>query len=294
MSTAFFRRAAERYCAPAAAAAAAAAAGGGAVYLGQRGSANATARAITMTSSTASARIQTTAMTAIQRRGFSEKVVASEPTKAAASAAVKSEGGEGFLAWYESHLQSRPIPTKMVTGAFLWGLGDVVAQVVPAITHPNETPNGSFTFDYARLGRASTFGFALHAPIAHLHYNFLEWMTVRAGITGGVKVPVFKAFMEQFVYWSWFSNSLYHGAMGAMQGWTAQQCYDRIADVLWDTQKAQWAFWIPVQLVNFRYVPVRHQLNVVLLTSVVWTALLSAWYPPGEEEGERTEEKKER
>jgi protein Mpv17 len=68
--------------------------------------------------------------------------------------------------------------------------------------------------------------------------------------------------------------------MGAMQGMTPQQCYDRIADVLWDTQKAQWVFWIPVQLLNFRYIPVRHQLNVVLLTSVVWTALLSAWYPP--------------
>jgi hypothetical protein len=31
---------------------------------------------------------------------------------------------------------------------------------------------------------------------------------------------------------------------------------------------------------NFRYVPVRHQLNVVLLTSIAWTALLSMWYPP--------------
>ena len=85
------------------------------------------------------------------------------------------------------------------------------------------------------------------------------------------------------------SNSMYHGAMGAMQGMTGQQIYDRIADVLWETQKAQWAFWIPVQLLNFQFVPVRHQLNVVLLTSIVWTALLSAWYPPVDEE-EKTEE----
>ena len=35
-----------------------------------------------------------------------------------------------------------------------------------------------------------------------------------------------------------------------------------------------------MQLLNFRFVPVRHQLNVVLVTSIVWTALLSAWYPP--------------
>jgi len=47
--------------------------------------------------------------------------------------------------------------------------------------------------------------------------------------------------------------------------------------------QAQWVFWIPVQLLNFQFVPVRHQLNVVLVTSIVWTALLSAWYPPIDE-----------
>ena len=50
--------------------------------------------------------------------------------------------------------------------------------------------------------------------------------------------------------------------------------------------QAQWVFWIPVQLINFNFVPVRHQLNVVLTVSVVWTALLSAWYPPEEEKSE--------
>jgi protein Mpv17 len=77
---------------------------------------------------------------------------------------------------------------------------------------------------------------------------------------------------------------MYHGAMGAMQGMGAQDIYDRIGDVLWETQKAQWVFWIPIQLINFQFTPVRHQLNVVLLTSIVWTALLSAWYPPAKEE----------
>jgi protein Mpv17 len=73
---------------------------------------------------------------------------------------------------------------------------------------------------------------------------------------------------------------MYHGAMGAMQGHSPKQIYDHVCDVLWDTQKAQWAFWIPIQLLNFKFIPVRHQLNVVLVTSVVWTALLSMWYPP--------------
>ena len=71
---------------------------------------------------------------------------------------------------------------------------------------------------------------------------------------------------------------------------TPSQIYDRIADVLWETQKAQWVFWIPVQLLNFQFVPVRHQLNVVLLTSIVWTALLSAWYPPEDSEKDKTKD----
>ena len=46
-----------------------------------------------------------------------------------------------------------------------------------------------------------------------------------------------------------------------------------------------------MQLLNFRFIPVRHQLNVVLLTSIVWTALLSTWYPPQESATEEEERK---
>jgi len=51
-------------------------------------------------------------------------------------------------------------------------------------------------YDYARTGRAAFFGFALHAPTSHVHYNFLEWMTVQGGFKG-LQIPVFKTIMEQ-------------------------------------------------------------------------------------------------
>jgi len=77
-----------------------------------------------------------------------------------------------------------------------------------------------------------------------------------------------------------------------LQGFTVNQVYDRVASTLWDTLKAQWVFWIPVQLVNFKYVPVRHQLNFVLVVSLVWTSFLSLAFPPDlvvAEEGEEVE-----
>ena len=40
------------------------------------------------------------------------------------------------------------------------------------------------------------------------------------------------------------------------------------------------AFWIPAQLINFKYTPVRHQLNFVLVVSLVWTTFLSLAFPP--------------
>lgn len=214
------------------------------------------------------------------------------------TSATKSK--KSFMEWYESHLQTNPLPTKMVSGAILWGLGDVVAQLIPALafgggnmdgqikdsaeggsTSSGETAMKSpfMAYDIARTARVVFYGFAIHAPCSHVHYNFLEWMSVRLGYTG-VTMTVFKTFMEQFVYWSWISNALYHGSMGALQGQNVDQVYHRIADNLWETQKAQWVFWIPVQLLNFRFVPVRHQLNVVLITSIAWSALLSMWYPP--------------
>ena len=130
-------------------------------------------------------------------------------TTAAASAPPKKS--KTFLEWYEGHLQAQPIPTKMVTGSILWGLGDVVAQVVPTMffDDSDDTANNGDTtkegetkaivvkeYDYPRTARAMIFGCVIHAPLSHVHFNFLEWMTIRGGFTG-MSVPVFKAFMEQ-------------------------------------------------------------------------------------------------
>ena len=98
--------------------------------------------------------------------------------------------------------------TKSITGSILWGLGDAVAQVVPTFIQVGDdekktnAKNGqsqeikAFDYDYPRTARAVFFGFALHAPLSHVHFNFLEWMTIRGGFTG-LSAPVFKTVMEQ-------------------------------------------------------------------------------------------------
>mmetsp|Transcript_11087 Transcript_11087/g.22039 ORF Transcript_11087/g.22039 Transcript_11087/m.22039 type:complete len:268 (+) Transcript_11087:131-934(+) len=173
---------------------------------------------------------------------------------------------------YERSLETRPIFTKSVTGGILFGLGDFLGQHLSGEAKANG-------FDTPRWARAMAFGGIFYPLPAHLHYNFLEAMVKRMGVSKA-STPFVKTFVEQFVYWSYLSNAYYHAVLGALQGMTAHQVYDRVADTLWDTLKAQWAFWIPAQLINFKYVPVRHQLNFVLVVSLGWTSFLSVAFPP--------------
>jgi protein Mpv17 len=187
--------------------------------------------------------IQSSLLRKQQRSLFTEATSAAKPVgplKTPSSVTFSTEtsssskSSAGFVAWYESQLDVNPITTKAFTGSLLWGIGDSVAQTIPELAAGQPLK----PYDYARTGRAVFFGFALHAPLSHVHFNFLEWMTVKGGFSG-LNIPIFKTIMEQFVYWSWISNSLYHGAMGAMQGQGPTEISTRIADVLWETQKAQ-------------------------------------------------------
>lgn len=153
-----------------------------------------------------------------QRRMFASAPPLASPNKAAAAAAkpttlsIPSNSNRGFLPWYEHHLKQRPVSTKAVTGSILWGIGDVVAQIVPKVFFDDESDDKTSssneskassssisvldTYNFERTGRAMFFGFAIHAPLSHVHFNFLEWMTVKGGFTG-LSIPVFKTIMEQ-------------------------------------------------------------------------------------------------
>ena len=166
------------------------------------------------------------------------------------------------IAGYEVQLAQRPLLTKSVTSGVLYGIGDAIAQTVERRrAEPTADDGSAVTFDGARWLRAIAYGGLFYPLPAHLHYNFLERLVVVRWATPHARVPFLKMFIEQFVYWSYLSNAYYHAVLGALQGMSVSQVSDRVTSTLWDTLKAQWAFWIPAQLINFKYTPVRHQVS---------------------------------
>lgn len=171
-----------------------------------------------------------------------------------------------IMAKYSQLLVSRPIPTKMVTSGLLFGVGDCIAQKLGSPEQPH---------DFQRTMRASVFGFVFNGIVGHLHYQFLDTLVCKRFKTPVKMVPWVKVFIEQFVYWSWVSNGAYLYGMARLEGEHHHAGVDRVRNKIMDLQFGQWAFWIPVQWVNFKVVPVHWQLNYVLFFSIAWTTYLS-------------------
>lgn len=160
--------------------------------------------------------------------------------KGTAAATETPSFARRLMAGYEAQLEARPVLTKSLTSGALYGVGDWVAQTVERRNSAEPQP-----FDGSRWMRALAYGGLFYPIPAHIHYNFLEWLVVVRWGVATSRVPWVKMFIEQFVYWSYLSNAYYHGVLGALQGMSVAQIYDRIESTLWDTLKAQWAFCAP-------------------------------------------------
>ena len=92
---------------------------------------------------------------------------------------------------YERSLAYRPIFTKSVTSAVLYGAGDCAAQARSRSATQGE--EGAVRFDGARLLRAVLFGGVFYPGLAHLHYNFLERLVVHRLACRAAYVPWYRS-----------------------------------------------------------------------------------------------------
>ena len=80
------------------------------------------------------------------------------------------------------------------------------------------------------------FGCFIHAPLSHVHYNFFAIHYGANEVHGLLDTnfeSVYGTICLLVVDWG---ISIYFTAMGAMQGLNLSQIYQRICDVLWETQ----------------------------------------------------------
>lgn len=169
-----------------------------------------------------------------------------------------------FRCWglYESMIRRNPIAFDALTSSLLWGGGDVSAQM---LEQPDE-------IDWRRVGMQATYASVIWAPFGHYWYRALD----RFGHHIAASVVPSKRHIHARRYAFLTSKILlealllhpvalfaYFVSIGKMNGTSNAQIGNKLKEDFIPTLGLEIALWTPLDLANFVYVPVRHQLLVV-------------------------------
>jgi protein Mpv17 len=132
----------------------------------------------------------------------------------------------GIWARYNAALAAKPLQTKTLTSLTGFVLGDLVAQ------SPEMSKGASW--EWKRTAKMAAFGVALHGPIGHYWYGFLD-KSIMAHAPTSAKAVVAKTAIDQ-ILWAPIFTSVFFGSMKIMDG-KPGEIAGEVHDKLWPTMK---------------------------------------------------------
>ncbi|KAG7156321.1 Mpv17-like [Homarus americanus] len=146
----------------------------------------------------------------------------------------------------------------------LTGAGDVLSQVLVEKKSANQ-------FEWQRTVRFFAIGSFLVGPVLSRWYKVLD---SRIGSGKGV-IALKKVAADQGLFSPVFLG-VFLTVLGAMQGNTPQHIQNDIKKNYKDILLTCWSVWPAVQICNFSFVPLHHQVLVVQTFALFWNTYL-AW-----------------
>lgn len=165
---------------------------------------------------------------------------------------------------YESFAHRYPIASDIVSSSVLWSCGDVAAQMLEERSK----------IDWKRVGIQAIYAGVIWAPFGHYWYRALDRIGHRMAASlvsqksrdmSGQRRKVFltsKILLEALLLHP-VALVAYFVSIGKMNGHSMSHIGHKLKDDYVPTLGLEIALWTPLDLVNFAYVPVRHQLLVV-------------------------------
>ena len=184
---------------------------------------------------------------------------------------------------YNQCNEQMPTVVQAVTAGCIASVGDLICQTKEGhrfnwwlkMFGNREADSSNYPlkagYDWMRTGRLAAFRLFIFGPcysiwLRHLHRNVSfpsKWRTVTTQII-----------LDQFLMAPPFLSGFFM-FMSLSEGNSLDQSVERTKSTLWPTVKVNWCFWIPVQLINFGFVPKGLQVAFVSTIQVGWNAWLS-------------------
>jgi hypothetical protein len=184
---------------------------------------------------------------------------------------ASSDGGAQLLSkplsWYSQKLDSHPLVTKCLTGCFILGNGDVLAQFV----------EGKDTWDALRTAHFALIGIIFQAPALHYWYQYLN--KVFPGRT--------TKSIAQRVVWDQLAFNPPYLVIFLTMVWKSEgkdngEIPDLIKNTFPSAMISNWLVWTPAQIFTFGWVPPKYQVLATNVVELGWNAYLSFCTHPHE------------
>ncbi|KAJ3071259.1 hypothetical protein HDU98_005605 [Podochytrium sp. JEL0797] len=201
----------------------------------------------------------------------------------------------GFAS-YTRFVKRNPLGSQCLVAGLLWSAGDILSQ---KITHshehkrllgPEEQPTNT-SIDWKRVGIMSTYGFFIAGPLYTFWYKtldkFVEPMLVK--LLRKRTHPIATHLSKHRLMWSVALTkvacdnflfeppylSVFFLATHTMSGATPGEAVRHLKADFWPTYVTDVLVWTPIQIINFRFVPVHFQPQFVNAFNIGWNAFLS-------------------
>mmetsp|Transcript_2098 Transcript_2098/g.6273 ORF Transcript_2098/g.6273 Transcript_2098/m.6273 type:complete len:252 (-) Transcript_2098:138-893(-) len=170
--------------------------------------------------------------------------------------AATSAGAEVYL----TMLEVEPLQTKIMTSIILYCLSDIIAQLI----------EGTKVLKLERTLRFCVFGGLVWTPFLHYWYNFLEHMVQPTNILHTALMVLCDQGIGTPIYMVTFFSAM---SIMKREPWMAAQ--KKIREEGRKIVLITWAFWVPVQLCNFTFVPLHLRILAVNSLSLIWNIIFS-------------------
>jgi protein Mpv17 len=179
------------------------------------------------------------------------------------------------LETYKQTLSANPLPTKMITGATLAVCGDAIAQSQDKSTDYDKRRAASFAAFDMVYRAVQHFSFPIIT--AACHGQFLGSLPLLHDNVGASQLAAMEQTLgSQLGIVPFFYYPVFFALTGAVQGLSASGALNRAQENFLPLMKRNLLFWIPVQFVQFGYIPEDLQIPFLSICGLGWTFILSA------------------
>ncbi|KAG8390945.1 hypothetical protein BUALT_Bualt01G0136300 [Buddleja alternifolia] len=168
----------------------------------------------------------------------------------------------GLLAWYLGMLESRPILTKSISSAIIYGVADITSQVI--------TMESYTAWDSVRTLRMASFGLIILGPAQHVWFNFVGRILPKRDMTTTFK----KLAMGQLFYGPMI-NGVFFSFNAALQGENGNEIAARLKRDLIPTLLNGLFYWPLCDFFTYKIIPVHLQPLMNSSFSYLWTIYLT-------------------